>query len=68
MEQAYMGIPVWAWIAAITVVAALVAFALYALRVRWRTARFSQDFAMQSGATDERCRMADLRGFTFSRF
>ena len=45
MEQAYMGIPVWAWIAAITVVAALVAFALYALRVRWRTARFSQDFA-----------------------
>lgn len=31
--------------AAITVVAALVAFALYALRVRHRTARFSQDFA-----------------------
>ncbi len=45
MEQAYMGISIWAWMAVIVVVAALVAFALYALRVRHRTARFSQDFA-----------------------
>ena len=45
MGKAYMGIQVWAWMVAIALVAALVAFAIYALRVRRRTARFSQDFA-----------------------
>lgn len=45
MIQAYVGIPVWAWIAVIALVAALVAFVIYAVRVRQRTARFSQDFA-----------------------
>ena len=45
MEQAYLSIPIWAWIAAIAVVAVLVAFAMYALRVKKRLALYSDDFA-----------------------
>lgn len=50
MEQAYFGVPIWAWAAASVVVVALIAFAVYVLHVRKRVARYSEDFA---NAVDE---------------
>ena len=42
---AYMGIPIWAWMAALAVIAAIIVFAVYALRVKKRLAGYSEDFA-----------------------
>ncbi|MBO6250806.1 MAG: UvrD-helicase domain-containing protein [Muribaculaceae bacterium] len=42
---AYMGIPIWAWMMAVAVIAAIIVFAVYAFRVKKRLAGFSEDFA-----------------------
>ena len=43
--QTYMGIPILVWMAAITVAASLIAFAIYALRIKNRLVDYSADFA-----------------------
>ena len=40
-----MGIPIWAWMMAVAVIAAIIVFAVYAFRVKKRLAGFSEDFA-----------------------